>query len=215
MAETTILLIRHGQSEGNILGLFTGHSGYSLSKLGHKQAEMTAEYIRARYNVDAVYCSDLPRAFQTAEHIAKAYDLPVITDARLREINAGRWENKAFTELPDLFPEAFTVWREDLIHARCTGGESVLEVADRSTNCLQTIAATNPGKCIAIVAHATTIRASLWKISGATEDAMQSLCWGGNCGISVLCFSDGELQIHSQNITEHLSDLVTELPENL
>jgi broad specificity phosphatase PhoE len=176
---------------------------------------MTAEYIRKNYCVDAVYSSDLPRAFQTAEHIARAFDLPIITDARLREINAGRWENKAFSELPNLFSEAFTVWREDLIHARCTGGESVLEVADRATNCLQTIATANPDKCIAIVAHATTIRASLWKISGATEDAMQSLCWGSNCGISELCFSNGELQICSQNITEHLSDLVTELPKNL
>ena len=215
MGETTILFIRHGQSEGNILGVFAGHSGYPLSDLGHKQAKITAEYIRKKYSVDAVYCSDLPRAFQTAEYIAKAFDLPVVTDASLREIDAGRWENKAFSDLPTLFSEAFTIWLEDLIHARCTGGESVLEVAERATNSLQCIAAANPGKCIAIVAHATTIRASLWKISGATEDAMQSLCWGSNCGISELCFSDGELQILSQNITEHLSDLVTELPKNL
>ena len=38
-----------------------------------KQAEMTGEYIRENYDVDAVYCSDLPRAFQTAEHIAKVF----------------------------------------------------------------------------------------------------------------------------------------------
>ena len=46
MSKTIILLVRHGQSEGNILGVFTGHSGYPLSDLGHKQAEMTGEHIR-------------------------------------------------------------------------------------------------------------------------------------------------------------------------
>ena len=73
MKDTTILLVRHGESEGNVLGLFTGHSGYSLSKLGHTQAAKTAEYIHATYEVDAVYSSDLPRAFQTAEYIAKTF----------------------------------------------------------------------------------------------------------------------------------------------
>lgn len=215
MSKTTILLIRHGQSEGNILGVFTGHSGYPLSELGHKQAEMTGEYIRGNYDVDAVYCSDLPRAFQTAEHIAKAFSLPVVTDCRLREINAGEWENKPFADLPDLFSDAFTLWLEDLIHSRCTGGEAVLEVAERATNALLDLAVKNPGKCIAVVAHATTIRTALWKISGAPESAMQELGWGGNCGISELRLVNGALQIVSQNVTEHLRDFVTELPKNL
>ena len=36
-------MIRHGQSEGNVLGLFTGHSGYPLSELGHRQAARTLQ----------------------------------------------------------------------------------------------------------------------------------------------------------------------------
>lgn len=215
MSKTTILLIRHGQSEGNILGVFTGHSGYPLSDLGHKQAEMTAEYIRKNYRVDGVYCSDLPRAFQTAEHIAHSFALPIVTDCRLREINAGDWENKPFEDLPELFPDAFTLWLDDLVHSRCTGGESVLEVAERATEALQSIAAANPDKCIAVVAHGTTIRAALWKISGVSEEAMQSLSWAANCGISKLSFANGTFHIVSQNITEHLCNFVTELPKNL
>ena len=53
MDKTTILLVRHGQSEGNILGVFTGHSGYPLSELAHKQAAMTAEYIKGKYKVSS------------------------------------------------------------------------------------------------------------------------------------------------------------------
>ncbi len=213
--KTTILLIRHGQSEGNILGVFTGHSGYPLTDLGHKQAEMTAEYIRKNYDVDAVYSSDLPRAFQTAEHIAKAFDLPIVTDARLREINAGKWENIPFSELSVKFPEAYRIWREDLIHFCADDGESVLDVADRAVNALRAIAVANPGKCVAVFAHATTIRTALWRISEKPESAMEELSWGGNCAMSELYFSDDKLQIKSMNYTDHLTGFETVLPKSI
>ena len=215
MKKTTILLVRHGQSEGNILNVFTGHSGYPLTELGHKQAEMTAQYISKKYAVDGVYCSDLPRAFQTAEHIAHAFALPVVTDARLREINAGAWENKPFADLPNLFPESFAIWLDDLVHARCTNGESCLEVAERAVHALRNIAEVNPGKCLVVVAHATTIRAALWMISGASEVAMQKLGWGGNCAVSEIAMVDGELKLVSANYTGHLTGFETALPKNL
>lgn len=215
MAKTTILLVRHGQSEGNILDVFTGHSGYPLSDLGHKQAALTAAYIRGNYNVDAVYSSDLPRAFQTAEHIAKAFSLPVVTDCRIREINAGAWENKRFADLPDLYPEDFTVWCEDLMHARCTGGESVEEVAERTENALQDLAVANPEKCIVVVAHATTIRSILWKLSGGTKEAMEALAWGCNCSISKLTYADRKLQLVSSNYGDHLRGFFSALPNNV
>ena len=215
MSKTTILLIRHGQSEGNILGVFTGHSGYPLTDLGHKQAEMTGEYIYKNYNVDGVYCSDLPRAFQTAEHIASGFALPVITDCHLREINAGQWENKPFDDLPVLFPEAYAVWMKDLQHARCTGGESVVEISERAIKALKDIAIANPEKCIVVVAHATTIRAALWKISGGTKEVLNALGWGSNCGINVLSFEDGVLNVVSSNYTEHLEGFSTALPSNV
>lgn len=215
MLKTTILFIRHGQSEGNTLGVFTGHSGYPLTELGHKQAALTAAYIREHYTVDAVYSSDLPRAFQTAEHIAKAFALPVVTDCRIREINAGAWENNRFADLPDLFPADYTVWLEDVMHARCTDGESVLEVAERTINALQDLAAANLGKCIAVVAHATTIRSALWMLLGGTKEAMEAFSWGGNCGINELVYADGKLQLVSSNYIDHLREFSSALPKNV
>ena len=215
MSDTTILLIRHGQSEGNIRGLFTGHSGYPLTDLGHKQAEMTADYIYKNYKVDAVYSSDLPRAFQTAEHTAHAFGLPIVTDCRLREINAGKWENIPFSDLSSQFPEAYTIWRQDLIHFSADGGESVLDVADRAVEALHSIAVSNLGKCVAVVAHATTIRTALWKISGKPESAMQELSWGGNCAISELVFSEDKLLINTMNFTDHLSGFESVLPKSI
>jgi len=215
MKNTTILLVRHGQSEGNVLGLFTGHSGYPLSELGHAQAAKTAEYIHANYQVDAVYSSDLPRAFQTAEHIAKAFGLPITTNAGLREINAGDWENRLFNELLPLYPNSFPLWRNDFFNAYCVGGESVSQVGERGTKALYAIAEANPGKCIAVASHATTIRSSLWKISGTPESAMQNMLYSANCGVSELAYVDGKLEIVSMNYADHLADLQTVLPSNL
>ena len=215
MSKMTILLVRHGQSEGNVLGLFTGHSGYPLSELGHKQAAKTAEYIHANYQVDAVYCSDLPRAFQTAEHTAKVFGLPVITHAGLREINAGDWENQSFDALLPLYPDSFPLWRNDFLNAYCVGGESVREVGERGAKALYEIAEENPGKCVVVASHATTIRSSLWKISGAPESAMQDMLYSANCGVSELSYVDGKLQIVSMNYADHLADLQTVLPSNL
>ena len=67
---TRLFLIRHGQSAGNAEGRFGGHGPTPLSELGFKQAEVTAATI-AKEGVNAIYSSDLLRAVQTAEPLAK------------------------------------------------------------------------------------------------------------------------------------------------
>lgn len=213
--KTTILFVRHGESEGNVLGVFSGHSGYPLSELGHKQAAKTAEYIRANYQVDAVYCSDLPRAFQTAEHTANAFGLPVVTNAGLREICAGDWENCRYVDLAASYGDTYSMWSTDFWNAYCVGGETVKQVGERAVNALSSIAEANPGKCIVVAAHATTIRGALCKISELYEPAVQTYGWGGNCAISELTYSDGKFVVISANQADHLADMLTELPSSL
>lgn len=215
MSDTTILLIRHGQSEGNIRGLFTGHSGYPLSELGHRQAAKTAEYIRANYQVDAVYSSDLPRAFQTAEYTANAFGLPVVTNSGLREIYAGDWENCRYVDLAVSHADTYSMWSTDFWNAYCVGGETVKQVGERAVNALVSIAEANPGKCIVVAAHATTIRGALCKISELYEPAVQIYGWGGNCAVSELTYSDGKFNVVFTNMTDHLANMLTELPSSL
>ncbi len=215
MQKTKILLVRHGQSTANVAGIFTGHSGYPLSELGHKQAACTAEYIKNNYCVAAVYSSDLPRAFQTAEYTARAFDLPIVTDARFREINGGDWERTAFDRLEELYPEAYSLWRADVGNARCTGGESVMELADRVFRGLQAVAAANPGKCIIVATHATPVRAVIWKAADVPASEMQNLSWGGNCGISEFDYEDGKLTALQTNYVGHLAGMESSLPSNI
>ena len=62
---TRLLFVRHGQSEANLEGVFAGQIDPALTELGYRQAECTAEFIAKTYSVDAVYSSDLQRAYHT------------------------------------------------------------------------------------------------------------------------------------------------------
>lgn len=213
MPKTTIILVRHGQSEANLSDTFAGHSGYSLTPLGREQAARTAEYIKKTYPVDAVYSSDLPRAFQTAEYTARAFGLPITTDAHFREICAGDWEGVHFDQLTQQYPKEFAVWQNDIGNARCPNGESVTEVIERVYNGLLGIA--DKGKCIVVATHATPLRSVLWKAADNADLDIQTISWGSNCAISEFTLEDGKLTPVRVNFVEHLEGVETKLPDNI
>ena len=71
---TRVLLVRHGQSQGNAERRFGGHSPTPLSELGRRQAGATARTLAAE-GVTAIYSSDLLRAVETAEPLARTTGL--------------------------------------------------------------------------------------------------------------------------------------------
>ena len=89
---TKLLIIRHGQSQANLDGIFVGHVDSPLSDLGKQQAEVTADFIVSNYHVDAVYASDLERAFYTGKTVADRLGLPITAVRGMREIFAGDWK---------------------------------------------------------------------------------------------------------------------------
>src|ERR687885_79383 len=97
METTRILLVRHGQSQGNAERRFGGHSPTPLSELGFRQAEAMARALAAE-GVTAIYSSALLRALQTAEPLARATRLEVRATAAFRERNVGLMEGLTFEE---------------------------------------------------------------------------------------------------------------------
>ena len=109
--KTTVYLLRYGQSEANLAGVFTGQlGGFGLTPLGHTQAELAAVYLKTR-NIEKIYASDLARAAQTAQHAAKACGIEAQLDPRLREIYAGQWEGVSFTALAERYPKEYAAWK--------------------------------------------------------------------------------------------------------
>ena len=212
---TTLLLIRHGQSEANKLGVFAGHFDAPLLPLGVEQAKKTGEFIAANYQVDKVYASDLKRAYVTGSCIAECCNASIVAERNLREISAGKWEACAFDDLVELYADDYDVWLQDIGNARCTGGESVAELGERVLQALTTIAKVNDCKTVAIATHATPIRAMQSYVQYGGFGAMKDIPWVTNASVSVLSFDDGKWSFLALGIDSHLGEIKSSLPTNV
>lgn len=100
---TTLILIRHGETRLNVLGVFQGQLDEPLNDVGLGQARAVAASM-AGLEPDAIYTSDLLRAKQTADEVAKLTGHEVRTDERLREIHCGSWHGRSIDEVSQELP---------------------------------------------------------------------------------------------------------------
>ena len=212
---TTILLIRHGESEANLASVFAGNFNVDLTEIGLAQAQKTAEYVAQNYKVDAVYASDLLRAYKTGKAVADLLSLPVYADARLREISAGKWEGETFDALPKKYPADFSLWLTDIGNSRPTDGESVKQLGQRILSAVTDIAEKNDGKTLVIATHATPIRALQCMIGGYSFDEMQNIPWVSNCSVTELLYDNGSRSFAKVGYDEHLAGMKSALPANV
>jgi broad specificity phosphatase PhoE len=148
----TLLLVRHGQSEWNALGLMQGQTAdVPLTDLGHAQAVAGAQQLAA-LGPGALISSDLLRARQTADHCARATGLPVTVSAALREQGYGVLEGRPSRELWDVVDWTDPQWAAE-------GGESLAGLYDRVAAFLDRLRAEPPADVVALVTHGDTIRA--------------------------------------------------------
>jgi broad specificity phosphatase PhoE len=215
MQKTRILLIRHGESEANRQKRFAGHSDFPLSEKGRLQAECTASYIAEHYKVDTVYASDLIRAYDTAQAVARLFSLPVIPERDFREIFAGEWEGMLFDEIRLRYERDFEIWTNDIGNSGCTGGEKVCALQRRVLDAIYRIAEGNPGKTVVIGTHATPIRATECALRGHSLDQMCDVPWVSNASVTELTYENGVLCLGSVGESRHLAELSTSLPSNV
>jgi broad specificity phosphatase PhoE len=94
---TTLLLVRHGETDWNADGRLQGHTDRPLSDYGRRQARLLAGELEAE-KLEAIYSSDLDRARETAEVVGERLGLPVELDPDLREKDWGNWEGLTLVE---------------------------------------------------------------------------------------------------------------------
>jgi broad specificity phosphatase PhoE len=109
-----LILIRHGETEGNPFSRLQGSVDLPLSEIGRAQAQATAEALKAE-EPDRFVTSDMKRAAETARIIADRLGspVPVVLDSRLREIDLGIWEGMTLDEVRRKFPRELELWLRD------------------------------------------------------------------------------------------------------
>ena len=188
---TTLVLVRHGETDWNRDNRFQGRADPPLNDTGRAQVRTLAEELRDRVFA-AVYTSPLRRAHETATILADALGLELLSHDALEEVDVGSWSGLTREEVEARFPAGYARWL-DYGHG-WDDGESYEELGARVVKGLTEIAAAQPGREILLVTHGGPIRSALAAADGvAFEDARRSIHVIGNCAIVDLAVRDGRL----------------------
>lgn len=205
-----IIIVRHGQSEGNRDQVFTGHSASPLTELGRRQAEATADRLAPR-GVDAIYASDLPRAMQTAEPLVQRTGAPFFTDAAIRERNIGDLTGKTFTEIQTEMPEVWQALMAREPAFRPPGGESSVDLRARVGAFLDGLWSRHGEGRVVLVSHGIAINQMLYHLLGFVPEELPPIVFHiENCSVQrVERRPDGTRRIMGINDTAHLAAITS------
>ncbi|MGH2934268.1 MAG: histidine phosphatase family protein [Gaiellaceae bacterium] len=167
---TTLLLVRHGETDWNAERRWQGHTDVPLNERGREQARALGEEIASAGRVDAIYASDLSRAHDTARIIAARLGVPVVVDRDLREIDVGSREG--------LMGDIDRPW----------DGEPHEAHAERILRAVHRIAERHPGERVLVVTHGGSLRRICEHLG------IEGVGPFGNCATWVCAYEDGALR---------------------
>ena len=208
----TIYWIRHGEAEGNLYRRCHGHYDSLITPNGRAQADA----LRARFEgvgLDAVYSSDLYRAWYTAAALATPRGQAVTVHPCLREVALGVWEDLPWIEIGMRYAQEY----EGLVTRpwafSIPGGESMTAARDRAVAALRDIISRHyqPGKdaSIAIVSHGLVTRGVMSRIQGLPDERMGTLPHGDNTSVTKLNYDNGAFGVEYYADNSHLGELST------
>ena len=151
---TTLLLVRHGETDWNRDGRWQGRSDTRLNDRGREQARQLAAKLDG---VDVVYSSDLARARETADIVAQQLGLDIQVDARLRERGFGAWEGLTSEEIEQRFADAHRRWKAGE-GPGADDAEPFDAFATRIHAFLEDVLRLHPGESVLVISHGGSIR---------------------------------------------------------
>lgn len=200
---TEIYLIRHAQAEGNTYRSMQGYWDGKVTQRGKEQIALLAERLK-EIPFDAVYSSDLSRTIETAGAITKYHDLTIQTDARLREMHVGRWEQEFFGNLKHYESEKIREFRFSPETWQVEGSENYAIVTKRAMESLEELARRHSGECIAVVSHGITCRCIVAHLTGRGFNGEDGIDVFGNTAVSRLRWEDGVWSVEYYGDCSHL-----------
>jgi broad specificity phosphatase PhoE len=204
---TTIILCRHGESEGNREARFGGHGPTPLTALGRNQAAATAQRL-AGAGVDAVYSSDLVRARETADIIAAVVGCQVESTPALRERSVGIFTGLTFDEARERFPNDFEALLRRDPESCPPGGETYSQCRARASSFVDDLLVAHAGQRIVLVSHHLTLYQLVLHVLGVENEASPRFYVRiDNCALHrVERHPDGVWQVLALNDRAHLPE---------
>jgi probable phosphoglycerate mutase len=154
---TLIILVRHGECEGNVKGVFRGRTDFPLNERGLVQAHDLARELK-NFSVKYIYTSPLSRARQTAEAIGEQCEVEVKVEEGFNNIKLGSWEGRFKKEIAKLYPKEWELWVHNPEKLRIKDMETLYDVQKRAKACLDNLVSKHGGETLAVVSHRAILK---------------------------------------------------------
>jgi len=201
--KTSILLIRHGETDWNASGRWQGQSDVPLNENGIVQANLLAKRL-STWPIRAIYCSDLKRAAKTASILGDALGLEPVSDIAWRERNGGDFEGLTGSQLNEM--AAFQKLRS-VKNWKPPNGESNLQVAVRAQEAFDKIINNHADQMVAVVSHGGTIISLLSQVLGMPPGDRARIRVSRNTGFSIVEVGErGQFLVSLNDETHLMSD---------
>ena len=194
-----LLVIRHGESEADLLDVHEGRADFALTERGHRQAEAMADYVADNYNISKIYASTLTRAKQTAQHLSDKTGIPVVFDENLMEFNNGLLAGLPRAVVREKYPEIPDLPIDKAVY----GQESQVEFRQRAENALSRIINESENdETVAVVSHGGMINQLYRSFFNMPVDCIYFFNTA-DTGIHIWSLTDKEKRVIKANYDEH------------
>ncbi len=200
---TTLLIVRHGETDWNKEERFRGRTDLPLNDHGRCQVEAVAKRIGLEYRPTAIYSSRLQRAVQTAGAIAKVTGLPVETDDGLLDLDYGDFAGLTWPEAEAKFPEVYHNWMNAPHIVRFPHGESLADVSARASGLISRLAERYPATQVVLTTHVMVCRVLLCSLMGLHLGHINAF-EVYPASLSVVELANGTARLMASNDTRHL-----------
>lgn len=181
---TTLHIVRHGETEWNVLKKMQGQHDSPLTSRGRSQAITFKQHFTDP--IDVAYSSPSGRALETASIIMNGETDRVQTAAELLEINLGIWEGRTLSDVKETFPQEYKHFWENPARFQVDQAETFRELQDRSVNFVANLLQSNRGKTVLLVSHTTTIKVILAYFEGRPLEKIWDPPFITNCSHSII-----------------------------
>ncbi len=194
-----LLVIRHGESEADLLDVHEGRADFALTERGHKQAEAMAKYVSDNYDISKIYASTLTRAKQTAQHLSDKIGVSIVFDENLMEFNNGLLAGLPRAVVREKYPEVPDLPIDKAVY----GQESQVQFRQRAENALSRILEeADQDETIAVVSHGGMINQLYRSFFNMPVDCIYFFNTA-DTGIHIWSLSDKERRVIKANFNEH------------
>lgn len=203
--QTTITIVRHGETEWNIAMRLQGKQDSPLTENGYLQVEMVTRALRNK-TFDAIISSDLGRAIDTANIINRYHNKNVIFNENLRERNFGVMEGLTREEIKERFKEVFDGYMLRKEHYEIPEGESLVAFYNRVSGEINKIAEEYSGENILIIAHGGVLDCMMRMIFNIPLSSRRAFSIY-NAAINTFSYSNKKWTLEQWGNTDHFNDV--------